>query len=138
MEDENAMRYMCSNCKKDCQHLLGDLCQACYALHERIKVQLIKARKNGEVADLTLAQYTQMLKHFKHRCAYCDTFSLYLFIEHFVPIGLGAGTTASNCVPACNRCNSRKRRLHPDHVTLIAKPALKRVYEYLANIKNSS
>lgn len=73
---------------------------------ERIHRHNIKSRKSNCKADLTIEQWTQTLEYFNHACAYCG--GTYEIIEHYIPVSRGGGTTASNCVPACDRCNNVK------------------------------
>ena len=129
------MRKICTSCSKSADGLLGSICSECYNYNERIKVQCKKAKQKGVADDLTLAQWIATVQYFKGRCAYCGR-DAFLFIEHFIPVGLGGGTTASNCVPACNKCNTRKGELHPDDVKLITSKAIERVREYLARLEN--
>jgi hypothetical protein len=53
----------------------------------------------------------QWLEYFDHKCAYCG--GEYEVIEHYLPI-YKAGTTGSNCVPACLHCNIMKDRKNHD------------------------
>lgn len=76
------------------------------------------AIKYGGIATLTLDQWIQTLNYYKGMCAYCSV-RPYQVLEHFVPLTLGSGTTADNCVPACLSCNSLKRNLYPDEVKAI-------------------
>jgi 5-methylcytosine-specific restriction endonuclease McrA len=68
----------------------------------------------GGEASLTIGHWLITLEHYKWRCAYCG--GLYDELEHWVPIDRGGGTTAKNCVPACQSCNRRKGALHPDEI----------------------
>lgn len=73
----------------------------------------LRALRGGRPATLTIAQWRQTLADFGGRCAYCQTQS-WRDIEHFIPLHIGGGTTATNCVPACLLCNARKYRTHPN------------------------
>ena len=64
------------------------------------------ARVNGEESDLSPEEWLSTLSYFNFRCAYC--LSPYAVIEHFIPLGMGVGTVARNCVPACRSCNNLK------------------------------
>lgn len=76
-----------------------------------VSVHNQRAARVGQEATLTVRQWAGIIERFRHRCAYCPARSSAL--DHVVPIHLGGGTTAFNCVPACHRCNSRKGRQDP-------------------------
>jgi 5-methylcytosine-specific restriction endonuclease McrA len=103
-------------------------------MYERIKRHRQESGRRGLRADLTLAEWTATLTYFKSSCAYCGDTASHLHIEHFVPVNLGGGTTASNCVPACNKCNSKKRSVHPNQVTLIPEKRMSYVRRYLSKL----
>ncbi|GAA4439432.1 HNH endonuclease [Phytohabitans houttuyneae] len=63
--------------------------------------------KNAPVNDLTARQWREIKAVYRFRCAYCRR-RLPLTIDHVVPLSKGGPHTASNVVPACQRCNSRK------------------------------
>jgi 5-methylcytosine-specific restriction endonuclease McrA len=88
-------------------------------------------------ATLTLEQWKQTLEDFSYKCAYCLDGN-YDVLEHFIPLIFGGGTTAYNCVPACNSCNGIKSDQHPSMISSsrIAE-GLQRVKQYLENRKNS-
>ncbi len=68
-----------------------------------------RARLRGaEVNDLTAEQWTEIKAAFGHRCAYCHVKPPLLTMDHVIPLVDGGGHTASNIVPACQPCNSRK------------------------------
>lgn len=67
----------------------------------------------GLLSSLTVGQWQQTLSDFNNRCAYCQSRPA-TDIEHFIPVELGGGTTADNCVPSCRACNARKRSKHPN------------------------
>ncbi len=77
-----------------------------WTMEQRIRGQNQRAQKAGARHDLTLEQWLETLKYFNHKCAYCGRCD-YEFIEHYLPVRV-AGTTVSNCVPACARCNALK------------------------------
>jgi 5-methylcytosine-specific restriction endonuclease McrA len=67
-----------------------------------------KALKRGvEINDLTAAQWTEIKAAYGQRCAYCRT-KTDLTMDHVTPLSKGGHHTASNIVPACQPCNSRK------------------------------
>lgn len=58
-----------------------------------------------------------------------------LNMEHFLPISLGGGTSAQNCLPTCKRCNVRKGKKHPDVFTpLFPADNMKRILAYFAEV----
>jgi hypothetical protein len=69
--------------------------------------QIQRAKQAGARHDLTMEQWLETLEHFDHKCAYCG--GEFQVIEHYLPI-YKAGTTVSNCVPACLHCNNMKDR----------------------------
>lgn len=77
---------------------------------ERVRYHLARATALGLLATLTLDRWLATVEHFAGRCAYCGA-EPFRDLDHFVPMAAGGGTTASNCVPACSRCNSRKSAL---------------------------
>lgn len=122
--------YWCPFCSEQ-TYVEDHACFDCRGEIERIKQQRRIAERAGTSYDLTHVQWRKTVEHFKGNCAYCEESAPYLFIEHFVPVSLGGGTTISNCVPACMRCNNRKRDLHPDQVLLIPHADLERVRVFL-------
>lgn len=85
-----------------------------WTIEQRIYGQNQRAKKAGTRHDLTLEQWLETLEYFNYKCAYCGKQD-YEFIEHYLPVGI-AGTTVSNCVPACARCNVFKdAKSHINH-----------------------
>ena len=76
-----------------------------WTMEQRLRGQNNRARQAGARHDLTMAQWLETLEYFDHKCAYCG--GNYEVIEHYLPI-YQAGTTVSNCIPACLRCNIMK------------------------------
>ena len=79
--------------------------------HQRVRNNLVRARSIDEPATLTYYEWMDTLDSFNHSCAYCN--GKYEVLEHFVPIGQGAGTTKQNCIPSCQNCNLSKNSRHP-------------------------
>lgn len=77
-----------------------------WTTEQRIRGQNQRAKQAGARHDLTLEQWLETLEYFNYKCAYCGTRD-YEFIEHYLPVRV-AGTTVSNCVPACANCNALK------------------------------
>ena len=76
-----------------------------WTMEQRLRGQNQRAKQKGSRHDLTMEQWLETLEHFDYKCAYCG--GSYEIIEHYLPISI-AGTTVSNCVPACSRCNAMK------------------------------
>lgn len=70
-----------------------------------------RARKlNAPVNDFTAQQWRDMQAAYDYRCAYCDKRRKgKLTQDHITPLSKGGSHTASNIVPACKSCNSRKQ-----------------------------
>src|SRR3990172_2993104 len=103
---------------------------------------LSRARLVRQPATLTFQEYADALVYFKFRCAYCGAKPTYhsLVLEHFISIDLCWGTTADNCIPACQSCNVSKRGKYPlDETTEFWKRnklGILEVKEYLDTKKN--
>jgi hypothetical protein len=78
-----------------------------WTMEERLRGQIQRAKQAGAQHDLTLEQWLETLEYFDNKCAYCG--GKYEVIEHYLPVSQ-AGTTVSNCVPACLQCNVMKDR----------------------------
>lgn len=75
----------------------------------REMAQRRRARERGVVQDLTEDEWQACLAAFDHACAYCGQApDPTLTQDHVLPITSGGGHTATNVVPACVSCNSRK------------------------------
>ena len=74
-------------------------------MEQRLRGQNDRAKQKGARHDLTMEQWLETLEYFDHKCANCG--GEYEVIEHYLPI-YQAGTTVSNCVPACLHCNIMK------------------------------
>jgi 5-methylcytosine-specific restriction endonuclease McrA len=87
------------------------------AVHgRRRRARLLSAPVN----DLTASEWFQILREHKNRCAYCGADGK-LTQDHKTPLCRGGSHTASNVVPACGLCNSRKgRRTYEEFVEVIA------------------
>ncbi len=98
----------------------------------RLHQHLRRARKRGQPATLTMSQWRRIVTTFDGKCAYCQEKS-YEVLEHVIPLGqAGRGTTATNCVPACQSCNIIKS--HPEWSSFQEKymaGAINRVKRYL-------
>ena len=72
---------------------------------KRVRDNLARARKRGLAATLALVEWLTILNRFKYQCAYCQ--GPFETMEHVIPLGWGAGTTANNVVPCCRQCNQQ-------------------------------
>ncbi len=82
-----------------------------WTMEQNLRGQNQRAKQAGARHDLTMEQWLETLKYFDYRCAYCG--GEYEVIEHYLPV-YKAGTTVSNCVPACLHCNNMKDRKRHD------------------------
>lgn len=110
----------CSVCGRES---LYEICVECEHTHQReinrVRSQNHRAKKAGEPADLTLAQWLKILDDCHRLCVYCQT-APFEVMEHWIPLGYGhknGGTTAKNVAPACHRCNLEKSNKHPGQET---------------------
>jgi len=70
---------------------------------------LRRARKRAAaIADLTVAQWQEILQMYGHRCVYCGKKSKRLTQDHLTPLSKGGAHTKTNIAPACSSCNKRK------------------------------
>ena len=80
----------------------------------RVQTHNERALALGREATLTISQWIDTLNRLDWHCAYCG--GPYEELEHWIPINLGGGTTAGNCIPSCESCNRRKGNRHPDDI----------------------
>jgi len=64
--------------------------------------------KTGVTATLTPQEWVEILETYDRSCAYCDTSSETMTMDHVVPLSKGGAHAKENVVPACRSCNSRK------------------------------
>lgn len=64
--------------------------------------------RGAPVADFTYDQWLTIKAIYGNRCAYCGKKTRKLTQDHVIPVSRGGFHTASNIVPACQSCNSRK------------------------------
>ncbi len=75
----------------------------------RAKKKRRRARERGaEISDFTGEQWEAVKAAYGYRCAYCGTGTVALTQDHVIPLAKGGHHTATNIVPACKTCNSRK------------------------------
>lgn len=143
MHDEAFLRT-CHKCKRQfyATRMNGrrgkrEVCYSCVPqpieytdIEKYVEAQNIRAAFAGNPSTLTVQEWKQTLTDFNHRCAYCGEPAYGM--DHFVPVALGGGTIATNCVPACRLCNSQKLDVHPYQLRRISWPArIHRVETYL-------
>ena len=76
----------------------------------RAVVRRHEALKRGASrSDFTAAQWLAIKEEYGFRCAYCNERCGRLTQDHVLALSRGGDHTASNIVPACSSCNSRKR-----------------------------
>ncbi len=68
----------------------------------------IARKHNAPINDLTPAQWKEIQAAHGHRCVYCGRKMQRLTQDHITPLSRGGNHTASNIVPACQSCNSKK------------------------------
>ena len=73
-----------------------------------------RARKHGTQISITRYDWDEILKEHDNKCYYCGKGNIKLTRDHKIASALGGGYTKENIVPACNSCNSRKKRLTPE------------------------
>lgn len=73
--------------------------------NERRRAQQLGAT----IADFTQDQWERMKDAYDHRCAYCGNKMKRLEKDHIIPLSKGGNHTYTNIVPACRRCNAKKR-----------------------------
>jgi len=84
---------------------------------EHNEQQREKRRELGQrsYSGLTEAKWSDLLREFDHRCAYCSALLVpsQTHRDHFVPFAKGGADDISNIVPACVECNKAKRDKMP-------------------------
>jgi HNH endonuclease len=75
---------------------------------KRVRQNLSNAEVRGLPATLTLEEWLAILEQYQGMCAYCLT-TPFEALDHLIPLTVGEdGTVATNCLPSCKSCNSRK------------------------------
>ena len=84
-----------------------------HARHPEKNVEWCAARRakilGAIINDFTAAQWREMKAAYDHRCVYCHRKMKRLTQDHIVSLKKGGNHTASNIVPACQSCNSKKQ-----------------------------
>lgn len=110
-----------------------------YQKENKDKVKVIKqrrrARKKSLPNTLTVEQWNQTLNDFNHSCANCGSNETPIHIDHFVPLSSGEkGTTVTNCIPLCSKCNCSKGSKHP--LDFFSKEKAREIIDYLYTRKS--
>ena len=96
--------------------MFKNYCGFCYwKFVKPVRRHLTRARSAKVPATLTPEEWAQTIIDFDLSCVYCgEKLRLdRIVVEHFMPITLGGGTTANNCVPSCFTCNASKSNTDP-------------------------
>ena len=59
-------------------------------------------------STFTAHEWATLKEQAGHRCHYCQQVKQRLTMDHVIPLSKGGHHMASNIVPACRTCNSRK------------------------------
>lgn len=139
---------ICKFCKnKFIANNSQNTCRACWwkdsrHLSAQVKRQLARAREKQLTATLTLREWRSTVEYFKGKCAYCLTAPMEV-LDHFIPIKLGGGTTADNCIPSCSGCSLDKSAYNPKdygELSYMSNPnigikTIERIHSYLNSKK---
>lgn len=75
------------------------------------EMRLVRERRKGRIREtacrFTTADWRAVLRHYRHRCAYCGAGGT-LQREHVIPLARGGRHAVGNIVPACPTCNYSK------------------------------
>lgn len=97
-------------------------------LSQQVTLNNGRAYALSEPYTLTCRQWIMTLNYFGWACAYCG--GDFHVLEHFYPLGMGKGTTATNCVPSCHACNTRKSNRTPYDNTIPTQNLARVVYYF--------
>jgi 5-methylcytosine-specific restriction endonuclease McrA len=77
------------------------------------RMRAIRRRRKGqlraEALEFTERDWARLVARFRGCCAYCDRRSEILHREHVIPLARGGRHSVGNILPACPRCNARKK-----------------------------
>ena len=86
--------------------------RAYHKKHPEKKKEMHASRRahkfNAPVNDCTAGQWQEIKAAYGYHCVYCGTQPQRLTQDHITPLSKGGSHTASNIVPACRSCNSKK------------------------------
>lgn len=96
---------ICGKLSKSNSKKLG-MCEFCQREYRRVLFQNSRTRKLGLLCDLSVSEWIKILDKHNRSCAYCG--GQFTDMDHVIPVSNGGGTTKSNVVPSCDRCNTDK------------------------------
>ena len=76
---------------------------------ERKKSANYRARRQDAEGVVTAEDWLRILEEHNHRCYYCHKRTLKMTLDHVIPLSKGGRNSPENVVPACHRCNCKKR-----------------------------
>jgi len=80
--------------------------------HPEVQIANSQRRRAAKLAapvnDFSAAQWKEMKAAYDNRCVYCGRKMKRLSQDHITPLSKGGSHTASNILPACKSCNSKK------------------------------
>lgn len=95
-------RVLCARCRQKCK-----MRRKTYQKEiTRVQGQNKRTQKRGLVSDLTIDQWLSVLDTFAWKCYYC--LGEFSDMHHVIPVSAGGGTTVTNVVPVCERCNTHQ------------------------------
>lgn len=74
----------------------------------RLRKNRRDAIKKSLLHTFTAVEWSDCLKEFDNKCAYCGERKKSFHQDHFIPISKGGEYTKYNIVPTCETCNKRK------------------------------
>ena len=83
-------------------------------IRDVLKAARWSARRYRLPSTLTNEEWNRAIIFFGDRCAYCG--ERWNEVEHATPLSRGGGTTAGNCLPACDSCNDAKHLRTPEEL----------------------
>ena len=81
--------------------------------HKELRQAIRARRRSRELSaegNHTTEEWIALLQRYEYRCAYCGADGP-LEPDHRIPLARGGTNFIENILPACRRCNSRKRLL---------------------------
>ncbi|HKC91637.1 MAG TPA: HNH endonuclease [Candidatus Limnocylindria bacterium] len=78
--------------------------------HAYVRASNIKRRSAAGGQSFSSAEWLALLGRHQGSCAYCGSKTL-IEIDHRIPLARGGSNLISNILPACRRCNRRKRTM---------------------------
>jgi 5-methylcytosine-specific restriction endonuclease McrA len=76
----------------------------------RAKSQKHRALRLAAEGAFTPEEWENLVREYRHRCAYCFTASP-VEPDHRVALSRGGSNRIENILPACRKCNARKHRM---------------------------